>query len=461
MSNVGFGIGAAVGIASETTEGTPVSPSVSLPFTSESIGSNRPVVKTGTITGDRSHSKMLDGVRSGQGDISMELDGSNASLLTYYANGKASGALTSANIPGRLATIAGAAAAGGSLTAGAYKYKACSVWQRTDTGEKFLLPCSNEITVTTETTNLTAALTWTSPHAAVPTGFTYYGTAIYRSAAGGAADSETFRAFVSGNTALYNDTAVGTLGTSIPIVPASAMRQHIFVKAFTTGAHPLQAFTTTVNKDNNKALQFLLCRCANMEYTIGENGSVVTAKFGVLARDWRTTTNFSPSVTNLRKMMSWGVTVRIDGTFDETVRGATFQVNNNAALRPGLSGLPRMLDVGYGMRDISGTLPRSYNDQNFVDKLYDAERFSIQAWAIGQGVVTDALAECEIESGVFAKPIPYMMCVDVPLAAINKAGANASGPGEMVEALEWMAELDPTTGTDIKITHYNLTNTYA
>lgn len=464
MSNVGFGIGAAVGIASEVTEGTGVSPSVSLPFTQESLKAQRPVVKTGTITGDRSNSKMLDGVRSGQGDINMEIDGSNVGLMTYYANGKASGALTSSTQGGMItSTPTGSAEAGGSLAAGAYRYKVASIWERTDTGELFVCIATAEVTVTTASSNLTARVNFTDPTtltSAIPSGFTYWGTAIYRTTIAGSTNTQKFLAAVEGTAATYDDDGSVTLGTKVPVTGVT-YKKHIFRKAFVTGAHPLQAFTTTVNKDNDKAIQFLLCRCNTAEYVIGENGTVITAKFGVLARDWRTVSNFSPSVTNLRKMMSWGVTVRIDDTFDQTVRGATFTINNNGALRPGLSGLARMLDVGYGMRDISGSLPRSYNDQDFMEKLYNAERFAIDAWALGQGIVeTDSVIDVD-GAGTLARPLAYMVHFEVPAAAINDAGANAGGPGEMVEAINWMAEVDPTTGDDLIITVYNLTSSYA
>lgn len=461
MSNVGFGIGAAIGVAAESTEGTPVAPSLYLPFVSESLKAQRPLVKQGTITGDRSNSKMLDGVRSGAGDITQEVDGSTNVQLAIWANGKASGATSSANIPGRISSAPSATpAAGGSLTAGAYRYKVASVWERDATGELFVLPASAEVTGTTASSDLTIDLGWTAPSGLTPPeGWSYAGTAIYRSEAGGAADSQKFLHYVSGTGASWSDTGSVTLGTKVPVAPASAMRSHTLVKAFATGAHPLQAFTTVINKDNDQAIRFKLCRAAALELVIGENASVVTQKLSVLARDWDVVANVSPTVTALRKMMSWGVTVKIDGADDETVRGCTINLNNNAALRPGLSGQPRMLDVGYGMRDISGSLPRSYNDQDFVAKLYAAQRFAIDAWLVGQAIVeTDS--EIPISAGVTARPIPYMARIEVPSAALNEAGANASGPGEMVENLTWSAELDATEGTDLRMTWYNLTASY-
>jgi hypothetical protein len=454
-----MGIGAAVGIAPETPEGTYAEPTLSVTFTQESMKAQRPGVEQGSITGDRSVDELLDGVKSGAGDVDMEVDGGSQALLLHYANGNASGALTSQVISGRISAAPTlVAAAGGTLAPAAYKYKLASVWERTATAEKWVLPVGAEASVTTASADLTAAVSWTNP-TGQPTGWTLAGTAIYRTAAAGAADSEKFIHFVAAPGSSWNDDGSVALGTKLPVVPAAPMKEHIFKKAFTIGSNPLPAFSLTVNKDNDEAVIFMLCRCGGWEINIGENGTVITSKASILARDWDTAPNFVPSLTTLRKMMAWGVTVSLDGVFTETVRGMTLKIDNGAALKPGLSGQPRMSDVIYGRRKCTGTLPRDYQNQNFLKKLKAAQRFSIDAWAVGQGIVqTDS--EITLSAGVTARPIPYMIHIEVPRAALMEAGANASGPAQMVENLNWMALTDPVEATDVRITFYNLNASY-
>lgn len=100
--------------------------------------------------------------------------------------------------------LAGSPTAGGSLTAGVYKYYLTAINALGET------TVSNEVTVTTAAGNLTAALTW----AAVP-GATGY--KIYRTAAAGASNSELLVATV-GAVTLYNDAAVGAPSGAFPTV---------------------------------------------------------------------------------------------------------------------------------------------------------------------------------------------------------------------------------------------------
>jgi hypothetical protein len=100
--------------------------------------------------------------------------------------------------------LAGAPTAGGSLTAGVYKYY---VTATNATGESTV---SNEVTVTTAAGNLTAHLTW--PAVVGATGYK-----VYRTADGGATGTELLRATL-GNVLLYDDIAVGSLSGAFPTI---------------------------------------------------------------------------------------------------------------------------------------------------------------------------------------------------------------------------------------------------
>lgn len=460
-ATVGMGIGASVGMALEENEGEYAAPDVSLTFTQESLKPARPSVESGSITGTRTVDEILDGVKSAAGDIDQELDCVNNGLLLYCVNGSAEGAHEVENLPGAISAAPTATpSAGGSLAPGTYRYKLASVWERDATAGKelFLCPVGAEQSGVAASSELTIGLGWSNP-SGQPEGWTLKGTAIYRTAVGGSANTQRYLAYVAAPGTSYNDTGAVTLSTKLPVVPVAAMKQHTFAEAFEIGQNPLPSFSLTVNKDNNKALGYSLCRAGSWELSANGNGNVVTNKFSVMARDWNTVDNFTPAATNRRKSMGWGTTIAADGVFTERFQGFTAKIENGCSLKEGFSGLPRMSDVIYGRRRVTGTLPRDYQDQNYVELMRDAGRFSIDAWFLGGPIVdTDSAV---VIGDVIARPIPYMMRVEVPRAVIVEAGGNASGPGQMIEPLNWLAQRDTTEGTDIRISLYNLTASYA
>lgn len=100
--------------------------------------------------------------------------------------------------------LTGTPTAGGALTAGVYKYYVTAI---NAVGESTV---SNEVTVTTAAGNLTAHLTWLAVSGAT-------GYKVYRTAAGGASNSELLRATL-GNVLLYDDVAVGAPSGAFPTV---------------------------------------------------------------------------------------------------------------------------------------------------------------------------------------------------------------------------------------------------
>lgn len=116
-------------------------------------------------------------------------------------------------LPPPVATSA-TAVAGGSLTAGTYKYYITAINANGET------TVSNELTGTTASSNLTITLVW-----GAVTGATGY--KIYRTAAGGATGTELLLTTV-GAVTTYNDAAVGTPAGAFPVVnTASAANTYV------------------------------------------------------------------------------------------------------------------------------------------------------------------------------------------------------------------------------------------
>ncbi|MCE7873325.1 hypothetical protein DYH09_23520 [bacterium CPR1] len=466
MSTVGYGVGAALGLATEGTYGTAESSAdLWLPFTSEDIKAARAVVPSATIYGDRSVRKQNVGVRTGAGGFSMEVDFVNMGLPLFYWNGNASGGVTSAAIPGRISSAPGGTpgGTGATIPTGTYRYKVASVWQKATDSTLYVLPASAELTGVAVTLGEEVVLTWTNPATLTPpAGYTYYGTAVYRTSAGGAADSETLKHIVVGSGTGYTDTGGSYNVTDVNVAPVQGVTlyQHTFVKAFTAGENPLPGFTTFVVKDNDVTERYIGCRMNTLELSVGPDlNSVVTAKFGLMARDFDTLANPSPSVSDVRKAMSWQGQVAVDGTYAEFIEGFTLSGSNNCEQIPGLSNLPRFRDVGYGMRQINGTLGRGFENHDFFDIMYAGSRFDIRAYLEGAVIDED---NCSFTApGGAVGPFRYSSIVDVFNCSLSEAGANVGGPGRMVENINWGAEVDDAEATELRIRLYNLTASYA
>jgi hypothetical protein len=468
MSTVGYGVGGGINLATEGTYGTYAgSGDVSIPFVSESIKAQRAVVEAGSITGDRAVRRRMAGIRSAAGDIVTEVDGTIFGKLLYYWNGSTSGALTSAALSATKGMVTAAATAtpssGGSLVDGTFYYRIGSIWAHTSSGRKLYLPAGSSVSAVCGTGNNTVGLSWSAP-SGVPDGFTLHGYAVYRSAAGGANTTCRFLAFVAAGTTTYSDTgsvSSGAAALSTSLYMAGSPYEHAYVMAFTPGTNPLPSFTATVLKDNDLSQRYTGCRMNTMELTVSSDGNApVLAKFGLMARDYTTVTNISPSVTSLQKFMSWQALASIEGTQSELIEAVTIQGSNNLTAIPGLSGNPRIREVGYGARSVSGTLTRGYENNDFFTRMLNGTAFDIRLEGSGQPWSL-TVSSISLGGGVTAYPMEYFAIIDCFNAKCGEAGANVSGPGRMVESIPWSCEVDDTEGTEMRVRLYNLTSSYS
>lgn len=467
MSNtVGYGVGAGVGLATEAAYGTAeASADVWLPFSAEAIKANRAVVPTATIYGDRSRRRNMAGLKTGAGDINMEVDGANIGYPLFLFTGTASGGVASAALAGYVTSAPTVTpSAGGSLTAGAYRYRVSSVWSGPN-GELWICPASASATGTTASSDLTNGVAWTNPSGLTPPdGFTYAGTIVWRSAAGGAANSEKFLTYVSGSGASYsNNSTTPAINTSYVYYTASPYL-HTFKRAFTPGTNPLPGFTAFVVKDNDYTQAFKGCRMNTFELAVGDGNSPVQSKFGFMARDFEKIANPSITISDLRKFMSWRGQVAIDGTYSDVVSKITIKGTNNCVMIPGLSGQARYRDVGYGLRAIGGSFDRAFENHDFFTIMEAGSRFDVRLYADGQGFAegTTYVLPAAISGAAAAMyPLNYSMFVDCYNCSLSDAGANASGPGPMTESINFETETDDSEGTELKIRLINLTTSYS
>ncbi|TXH55417.1 MAG: hypothetical protein E6Q97_08890 [Desulfurellales bacterium] len=468
MSTLGYGVGGAVGTGTESTAGTGVAPAVWHQFVAEGFKASRALVKQSSITGDRSVLKHIPGMRAAVGELDLEFDGNSFGQMFWYLNGTATGALTTASVGGLFssAPTATPTGTGNSVPAGTYRYAIAPIWQYTLDSKYYVGPVSAAVTGVTVTAGQKVDVSW-SAASSPPTGWTFAGTAVYRTS--GAAGTELLVGTVTGSGTTYADTnATVVSGNYCPVGSAASpvgasVKQHTFVKAFTIGSDPLPSFSTTVAKNNDVAERFLLCKANSLELSIGEGNSLVKTKFGIMCRDFEEVANPTPSYTNLSKAASWQTIVGVNGSYQEIIEKITLNVNNNCEMIPGLSGQARMRDVGYGERVVTGSFDRQFEDHSFWRYMRDGGEFSLQATIQGDalGTIVAGGNPRFTFSSVQVQPLSYLAIFDLPVCRLSEAGSNISGPGRQVEKVSFSTEVDSTTATELKVRLINLTSSYS
>ncbi len=463
---MGYGVGSAVLIGREDTPGEQSESLVTIPFTSEDVKGNRAMNPTATITGRRALTRRNKGKQTAAGSLSQEVDGASFGFLFNLLNGTASGALTSAALPGRVATISAADASGGDLPVGVYYVKAATVLERTLDGSLWVMPASAEpSSVTLASSNRQIDYSWTNP-VAFPRGFTLAGTALYRTVAGGASGSEKLAFYLDGSGNSYSlDDATKFVSTCVPLVATGY--QHTFVEAFTVPNNPLPAFSYVAKKDVPTSMLALGGRMNGLELAVSNGDEPATAKWDMMFRRATTISNPSHSLSDIPSMMSWQSVVGVDGSWEDTLESFTLSIKNGAENVPGLIGKPWNRDVGYGVRDIGIQANRGYEDNGFFDKMMAGDTFNFGAFCAGGPLAAAAAGFTTsfdstnggLEADVL--PLPYMIQLEAYDLSLGEAGGNVGGFGRIIEGLNSGAQRNVSEGTDLRVTLFNLTSSYS
>lgn len=453
----GYGIGGGVGFGTETTPGTGVAADSWLDFASENIASARGSSEDNTIYGDGVIRPPLPGLRSGAGGTTFNVSGGNIGRLLNFWNGKETGAYDVVVAPGLLtAAPTGTPSSGGSLAAGDYLFAVASVWKRDTDDVLELMPMATvSSTVTTAGGNLSVDLAWADPSALTPpSGWTHAGTAIFRGTIGGSASTLRLIHYVPGTGNSYTVTGAETLVDAVSPV-TGPLYMHTFKRVYVPGSNPLQAFSTTVVRDNDFAQRFLLCRMNNFVLAIPNGESPITSTFEFLARDVEKISNPVISHTPLRKMMGWQTQISLDGVYSDILESLTINGTNNCDFEPGLSGNPRNRDIGFGGRKVTGTFARKFADHAFWDKMMGGDcPFGLRAHMWGGHIDNST---CNVPNSVLAAyPFQYSLLADLTKCIVTQAGGNVGGPGRITENVSFQADVDPATGTDIQFRLFNL-----
>lgn len=469
----GEGSNSKVGLATETTPGTAVEPSSAIPFTQCSFTAPKALLDSATIiSGTPAKSKGASSVFAASGTIAQEVDCETVGTLIYYANGANGKTTTSDFASAAKITSAPTGSAGGSgatLPAGAYHYRVAAVLVQTLTGLKCIMPASSPTaSAITVTSGQEVTLAFTDPTTlTMPTGFTYYGTAIYRTAAGGSNTSMTFVAVQSGTDDGYVDHGTDTYrDTKVAYVPATTFYKHVFKAAAASAGQPrLKSFTTQISKNVTNDEVFSGCMVSDMAVEVGGADQLVNASFNCQALGVAPATGeFSASAPTVRKpIVGHQCSAIINDTLSCEVQSFSFTLNNDLSPVYGLCNTPfaRKLTTN-SSRTASGNVSLTYESQDLWAKAVNDESISlgIKMWGEPMGLASGGSLS-EGLHGVKAFPFPRMMDIEMESCTISNFSNPVDGPGQIVATMDYQADYDSGTTTEVTITLINTTSSYS
>jgi hypothetical protein len=455
---VGQSWGGALLLKTESTYGTGADlaeAATTIPVTSETFAIEHPRPVYGNILTSRVAYGTAPGVISATGGFTMEADAVNVGLPLFYWNGQA----TSAALAGLLTKPTVTAGPGGALPAGEYYYKVAAVVRNSVLGLTVVTGASavsDKATATAE--NGTITVGWTNPTTlTLPSGWAYFGTAVYRTAKDGASGSERLLHFETGTGVSWADATTSALGTAIP--PAT-IYQHIYVPAAVSAAtHPLGGFSVGVLKDNDESEQYIGCRMNTFSLSLGDQNAPVEVTFEAMAQTAFSVANLTPSPSIVAPLMNWQAQVLQNDTAMATVEALELTATNNLEPIPQLAGKNYVRDFYPGERTVTGTLTVAFEDHTQWDKMLAGTPFELSVWIGGQA--TTALASFDDGLGNTIASWPYGMRVDLWNCVYTGGGANLSGRDRLVAQFPFVSTMDSGEGEEMQVTVYNQTASYA
>lgn len=443
--------GGAIGFAEEETYATYVVPDFYVPITSESLKGTRPSTPATGIYTTRVTYYQLPGIIEAGGNFQFEADAHHLGFPLKWWNGQVSTATFCTG-----GTPSGTPAAGGSLTAGTYYYRTAAVLQRTSDGKRFWGSGSASSTsVTTSSGDLTVDLTWSNP--SPPSGFTLYGTAIFRTASGGANTTQKYLATVVGSGTSYSDTGAVALST---IAFPATIYEHTYVPAAPiAGTHPLPSFSVTklMDQSGTSAEAYYGGRMNTFSFSVGDPNAPPTSTFEMMCRNFEAIANPSPSYTAVRPMMNWQGFASIDGTMADYFEGCDFTATNNLEKVPSLAGVQYHRDFYPGIREVSGSVKFGFENKNHWTKMVNATEFALTLNCEGLPTTSGYTTI----STVNYSAMPYAIQLHMPKCLYQEGGGNLSQAERMVETLPFKTAIDSGVGYELQIKLWNTTASYA
>jgi hypothetical protein len=444
MSN-GQSWGGALGIGTESTYGTGEEPSLWLPINSESVKGKRNVFIPASICGSRVRQMGVPGLREASGGFQVNGDAVHMGLPLYYMNGQ----VTSSGLAGSIAAApTGEGVDLGEVT-GDFYYKVCAILKDVDDNHWFTNPSPVSLQVSAVEVGQ-IVVRWVNP-TSLPSGYTQYGTAVFRTANGGLAGTEKLLAIVVGDGDAYGDFGLALTST---VVPPAALYQHTFTPAALPEAE-LPSFSVSKLMDNDMGERFVGCRMNSLKLAVGDAGNPVVLDWDLMARDWETITNPEPTFNCVQPFMNWQARFVVDGTVLDRVEALELTVSNGLQALPGLTGAPRIRNICAGIREVSGSMTLAFENHDYWQKVRDSEEFTGVVEMFG-----DPASAVSVSDPVSIRSWRYGARIDLARCKPSEAGGNLSGSERMTEQVPFVAYNDPALGYEARFILYNTTASY-
>jgi hypothetical protein len=451
MGNTGLAYRGHLGIGLEDTFGTRIDPDAYINILQESIKYTLERHVPGDIISSPFRKIEVAGNIVVAGGFSFEANGVNLGwpLKAGFTS------LTSAANTNIAGTPTATPAAGGTLADGAYKYKVSPIFAHTASGLNFLGELSTEFEGTAAAPNSTLTIAW----AANPTpasGFTYAGTAVFRTAVGGGADTQKYLDAVIGAGLSYSDTGGTALST---MSPPSAVYSHTCIN----NDGDLSSFTIEACPDLANSRWALGMTCSSLKLDLPEPGKPITCALEFTGQDEITTTaKTSPAFTSLAPFMTHKAYAYLQtqgGAYTANVKLNKFDLTNPRVLEiiRSFTGNGKVRAIRTGeIGQVSGSFSLTFEDYTEYNRVASDTAMSLAFIVIGPYTGTFT----QTKSATTFTAWPYMLKVVIPNMYYEVAQANLSNRAQIIENVPYKAIYDTTTTSDLQIVAYNTTASY-
>lgn len=458
----GLGSQAKLGIRKETTPGTGVVPSQTIPFTSEGFSAPRTLIQSETIGGDGMVDKTVAGDTESSGSITQEFDAESSGHLLWFATGDngytAGGAFTDGQItsaPGATATGTGA-----SIAAGDYYYTVAAVWTHDFLGENFIMPDSAASTQTTVTSGQQVDLTWTNPTGLTLADHTYAGTAIYRSTTDGASSTVYFVHYQSGTGASWSDTGADTYAdTAVAPVTNTTLYDHTLVgAAAASGLDRLDYFSVQISKNVTDDERFLKNKINDISLSVGGRGDIVQLTANIQGDTNESVSGeFGASAPTIKlPILGRNVRVAINGSKDCDIQAIDWNLNNNLERQPTFCSVT----LAEGNRNVSGSWTQVFDDRTNYNLAVNASEVTLGIYMRGEPLDTSGSTLNSSDHSVAAIPFPRLAKFYCEKVLIGEFTNPVESAGQIIANATWSAAKGATSSTDCTITLINTVSVY-
>lgn len=463
----GMGPETTMGWVTESTYGTdPGSGYVYFPFTSESVKGTNPTANSGAITKSRQIQYQNAQVKEVGGSITVEADAYHSVKPLLWWNGQVS---SSAHIPADSADLSAAASSGGSLTdATTYYYAVCPIVRTGSSSPtyEYFFGAPVRDSALTASPNLTIDLAWSTVDTdELGSEYTLSGWGVFRGSASGS--EELLTVITNPATLTYSDTGSGSV-TSGADVPPDIYRHSYTPETPVPGTHPLGSFTLykcvdqadTVSNDAGEKYTGL--RVGSLGVNISDPNNPVELTFDLMGQDFSLAANpSSPSITNIKPLMTWQCLLRLDGSEVTLFEGGSITASNNLTSVPWLAGRRTNRDYYPGVRDISGTFNFGAENHTQFIRAKNGTAFGAEIVCDGYEISprTTAITATLDSATRTINNMPYRMLIHIPECYYQEAGAPIGGLDRLVEQLPFKCNYNTTYGYDMRIYVVNTTST--